>query len=87
LKKIREKDSYLSYIAYAELNLIQNQNYPIENLLNDLITKYPIKIEAYLRYWQLLVTGRSLNYKKAFKISEYILKMHNLNLFENDFYK
>lgn len=64
VKKIKEKDVYLSYISYAEMNYIINDTYRIDEVLSELIFKYKNKVEAYLKYWQLLVKGVYKNLKK-----------------------
>jgi len=70
IKKIKELNDYLSYIAYAEYNHILSDEYQIDVILNQLISKYPNKIEAYLRYWQLLIKGKYKNHSKANSLSE-----------------
>jgi hypothetical protein len=82
VKKIKEYDQYLSYIAYSELtcifsitstNLNENSVTPkIDEILSELIFKYQNRYEAYLKYWQLLTCKNSLykNYKKALVMSE-----------------
>jgi len=80
--KINEYDKYLFYIAYAELNYIKNPEYRIDEVLSELIfnPKYKNRIEAYLRFWQLLVKGKYMDFKKAFSLSEvYIYSNHNFN--------
>ena len=80
VKKIKEKNPYISYLVYAELNFLLNDKFRIEEILNELIKKFPTRIEAYLRYWQLLVKGNLKDYKKAHHLSEIFWKSSsNLN--------
>jgi hypothetical protein len=80
VKKIKDKNPYLSYLVYAEFNYFLNDKFKIEEILNELIKKFPMRIEAYLRYWQLLVKGNLKDYKKAHNLSEVIWKSSsNLN--------
>jgi hypothetical protein len=70
IKKIKEHSDYLSYIAYAEYNHLISDDYQIDVILEQLISKYPDKIEAYLRYWQLSIKGKYKNHTKANILSE-----------------
>jgi hypothetical protein len=86
IKKIKEKDDYLSYIAYAEYNYLVNENYSIDKLLKQLMSKYSNKIEAYLRYWQLLTKGKYQNYELANSISEVYWKNSSTINFDDSIY-
>jgi hypothetical protein len=86
IKKIKEKDDYLSYISYAEYNYLIDENYQIDKLLKQLIHKYPNKVEAYLRYWQLLTKGKFKNYEQANKISEFYWKNSSTIQFDDGIY-
>lgn len=86
IKKIKEKDDYLSYICYAEYNYLIDDNYQIDKLLKQLINKYPNKVEAYLRYWQLLTKGKFKNYEQANKISEFYWKNSSTIQFDDGIY-
>lgn len=86
VKKIKEKNPYISYLVYAELNYILNDKFKIDDILNELLRKFPMRIEAYLRYWQLLVKGNLKDYKRAHSLSEVVWKSSsNLN-FDNHIY-
>jgi hypothetical protein len=123
IKKIKEIDAYLSYIAFAEMNIVltnvkinsennyshsqifnnqlfnlnnsdsspSNSNksvdYKIDEILSELIFKFKNRIEAYLKYWQLLVKKdcKFKNYKKAHSLSEIFWRMSSSIKFdEND---
>lgn len=118
IKKIKEIDPYLSYIAFAEMNIIltntkvnsennyshsqifnlnnsdsspsnsnKSHDYKIDEILSELIFKFKNRIEAYLKYWQLLVKKESIfkNYKKAHSLSEIFWRMSSSIKFdEND---
>jgi len=85
--KIKHYDKYLFYIAYAELSYILTQDYKIDEVLSDLIfnPQYKNRIEAYLRYWQLLVKGRFMDYRKANTLSELYVKCSSHNFDDNKY--
>ena len=86
VKKIKEKNPYLSYLVYAELNYITNEKFKIDDILNELIRKFPTRIEAYLRYWQLLVKGNLKDLKKAHSLSDIFWKTCSNLDFDNYIY-
>ena len=49
-------------------------------------TKFPNKIEAYLRYWYLLVKGREKDFKLAHQLSEVFWRNSTLLNFDNNIY-
>jgi hypothetical protein len=76
IKKIKEKDTYLSYLAYIEYNRYISEDKNVFNVsvvLSELITKYPNRIEGFLRYWSILVKEEK-NYKLAQLLSEMFCK-------------
>lgn len=86
VKNIKEKNPYISYLVYAELNYIMNEKFKIDDILNELISKFPLRIEAYLRYWQLLVKGNLKDLKKAHSLSEIFWKSSSNLEFDNHVY-
>lgn len=86
IKKIKEKDLYISYIAYAEYNTLMDPNYNINEILSELIAKYPTKIEAYLKYWGLLTKGPKRDYKLCLKLSEMFWRNSSMIHFDNNIY-
>jgi hypothetical protein len=72
IKKIKDIDDYLAYIAYGEHHYLIDDKYSYDKVLRQLIHKYPNKVEAFLRYWQLLTekNGKFKNYDLAHSISE-----------------
>ncbi len=86
IKKIKEKDVYLAYIAYAEYNSLIDKDFKIYQVLSELISKYSNRIEAYLRYWHLLVKGREKDYKLAHQLSELFWKNCTIINFDNNIY-
>jgi hypothetical protein len=70
IKKIKERDGYLAYLAYAEYNNLIYESFAVDKLLKQLLSKYPNKVEGYLRYWQLLIKGKYKNYELSHTISE-----------------
>ena len=86
IKKIQEIDSYLGYIAYSEHNEIFRELNNLEELLKELITKYPNKPEAYLKYWDSLMTNYeyfSNNLTKATRIIYQLYNNNSLDLKDN----
>jgi len=86
IKKIKEIDPYFSYLVYAEYNYILNENYEIIKILKQIISKFPHRIETYLRYWQLLVKGKLKNLVYAHKLSEACWKNSSLINFKENIY-
>lgn len=86
IKKIKERDPYLAYMAYADYHFYTNDNFSIDKLLKQLISKYSNKVEAYLRYWQLLIKGRYKNYELANSISEIYWKNCSTISFDDNIY-
>lgn len=90
VKKIKDKDLYLGYLAYAEFNYLIDQSFRIKNILSELITKFPTKIEAYLKFWNLLVKGegdcKDKDYKLAHNLSEIFWKNSSTLNFDNNIY-
>ena len=86
IKKIKEKDLYLSYIVFAEYKYLINEDESIDKVLKQLISKYPNKVEAYLKYWQILTDkkGKFNNYQTAHHISDiYWKNSPSLNFDDN----
>jgi hypothetical protein len=86
VKKIKDKDVYLGYLAYCEYNSLMNKNYNSESILVEIIYKYPKRIEAYLKLWNRLVKNTPKDYKKAIAISEVFWKNSSIIQFDNDVY-
>jgi hypothetical protein len=88
VKKIKQLDNYISYIAYAELNYIVDPFFRIDEVLSELIFKFKNRVEAYLKYWQLLAKkgGNFYNYKKAHSVSEIFWKNCPSIKFDNIYY-
>jgi len=87
IKKIKNLDNYLSYIAYSQMMYITKEDYKIETVLNELIQKFIYRLEAYFFYWQLLYKGKYQNYNTANKLTEVLLKITSLMKFdENNIY-
>ncbi len=87
VKKIKNNDNYLSYIVYAQMMYITNQDFKIESVLDELILKFEYKLEAYFIYWQLLYKGKYQNYNTANALTEILLKITSLMKFdENNLY-
>jgi hypothetical protein len=90
VKKIKDKDMYLGYLAYAEFNYLLDQNFKIKNILSELITKFPTKIEAYLKFWNILVKGdgesKDKDYKLAHNLSAIFWKNSSTLNFDNNIY-
>jgi hypothetical protein len=89
VKKIKELDPYLSYIAFAELHFIldsSEEKFKIDEILKELIFKFSFRYEAYLKYWQILVQNDSKfkNNKKAHALSESMWKISSSLKFENN---
>ena len=87
IKKIKDIDVYYSYLAYAEYNYILNNDYQIDKILKQMISKYPHRIETYLRYWQLLIKGNFKNLTLAHKISEVCWKNSSILNLEDNIYQ
>lgn len=87
INKIKEKDSYLSYLAYGEYNYIINENFAYDKLLLQLINSYPQRAEGYLRYWQLLIDKESKfkNFDKANSLSDFFWKNSSSIQFDEDY--
>lgn len=86
VKRIKDKDVYMGYIVYAEYNYILDKNFKIKTILEELVTRFPTKIEAYLRYWHLLIKGEDKDYKKAHQLSEIFWKNSSVINFDNNIY-
>lgn len=86
VKKIKDKDVYLGYLAYAEYNSLINKSFNPENILVEIIYKYPKRIEAYLKFWNTLIKSEPKNYKKAHSLSEVFWKNSSIIQFDNDVY-
>lgn len=86
VKKIKDKDVYLGYLAYAEYNSLINKSFNSESILVEIIYKYPKRIEAYLKLWNKLVKNTPKDYKKAHAISEVFWKNSSIIQFDNDVY-
>jgi hypothetical protein len=89
VKKIKELDPYLSYIAFAELhNILETteDKFKIDEILKELIFKYNFRYEAYLKYWQILVhkDSKFKNFKKAHALSESMWKISSSLKFEDN---
>jgi tetratricopeptide (TPR) repeat protein len=88
VKKIKDKDLYMGYLVYAEYNYLLNQEFNINTILEELVTKFPNKIEAYLKYWYSLVKGkeRERDFKKAHQLSEIFWRNSSIINFDNNIY-
>jgi len=86
VKKIKDKDVYLGYLAYAEYNTLINKNFNPESIFVEIIYKYPKRIEGYLKLWSRLVKGPVKEYKKAHSLSEVFWKNSSIIQFDNDVY-
>jgi len=86
VKRIKDKDIYLGYLAYAEYNCLINKSFNPENIYAEIIYKYPKRIEAYLKFWNRLVKGSPKEYKKAHSLSEVFWKNSSIIQFDNDVY-
>jgi hypothetical protein len=86
VKKVKEKDIYIAYLMYAEYNTMINPNYQITTILSELVTKYPTRIDAYLKYWYVLVKGNAKDYKLALQISETFWRNSAIIKFDNNIY-
>lgn len=86
VKKIKDKDVYLGYLAYAEYNSLFNKNFNPENIFVEIIYKFPKRIEGYLKFWSRLVKGAVKEYKKAHSLSEVFWKNSSIIQFDNDVY-
>ena len=86
IKKIKNKDDYLSYIVYSHLMYLIKDDYKINGILNELIQKFKYRVEAYLFYWQILYKGNFKNYNLANSLTENLIKITSLMKFdENNF--
>jgi hypothetical protein len=85
IKKMKEKDIYISYLMYAFYNSMIDTNYQIKNILSELVTKYPTRIDAYLKYWYILVKDLK-DYKLASQLSETFWKNSAILKFDNNIY-
>jgi hypothetical protein len=88
IKKIKEKDPYLSYLVYGQYNYIIDNHYSFDKILKQLITNYPQRVEAFFKYWQILVDkkGRFKNYQAANQISEFYWKKGHGLTFDDSIY-
>jgi len=86
VKKIKERDVYLGYLAYAEYNSLINKSFNPENIFMEIIYKYPKRIEGYLKFWSRLVKNTPKEYKKAHSLSEVFWKNSSIIQFDNDVY-
>lgn len=86
IKKIRDIDPYLGYLAYAKYNVIINESFNPDSILVEIIDKYPKRIEAYLYYWSYLTKSKNKDYSKAFILSEIFLKNSPQYQFEHNIY-
>jgi len=86
VKKIKDKDVYLGYLAYAEFNCLMNKTFNPENIFVEIIYKFPKRIEGYLKLWNRLVKGNPKEYKKAHSLSEVFWKNSSIIQFDNDVY-
>lgn len=72
VKRIRKMDNYLAYIMYIQSNYIIKGNYYLNEIiiiLDEIIKKYPQKIEAYLIYWEIISKSSLKDYDRSLKIS------------------
>lgn len=86
IRKIQEIDSYLAYLAYSDYQYYATENFSIDKLLKQLLSKYSDKAAAYLRYWQLLIKGKYKNYDLANSISEIYWKNCSAINYEDSIY-
>jgi hypothetical protein len=85
IKKVKDIDIYIAFIMYAEYSNLIIPNYDITNILSELVIKYPTRIDAYMRYWFVLVK-KSKDYKLASQLSETFWKNSSILKFENNIY-
>lgn len=78
LSKIKKIDPYLSYIAYGEYHYITDKKYDYFALLSSLVSKYPNRVEAYMKLWTLLTNKKSrwINHNLAYNLCE-TFALHN----------
>ncbi len=86
VKKIRENDAYLGYLSYAIYYSIIDSEFNPENILIEIIEKYPKRVEGLLFYWSYLTKSSVRDYQKALILSEIFLKNLPQYHFENDIY-
>ena len=86
IKKIKEIDPFFSYLAYSEYNYILDCNYEIDKIFQEMMLKYPNRIETYLKYWQLLIKGNLKNLNLAYKYSEAYWKNSSIINLEDNMY-
>jgi hypothetical protein len=86
IKKVKEKDIYIAYLLYAEYNILLDSDFKINPILSELISKYPTRIDAYLKYWNLLVKGKEKDYKLALNLSETFWRNSAIINFDNNIY-
>lgn len=86
IKHIKEKDPYMSYLAYIEYKSLTGQDREVNPVLSELITKYPTRIEAYLKYWGVLAKGPKPDYKLCLKLSEMFWRNSSMIHFDNNIY-
>lgn len=80
IKKIKEIDSYIYYIAYSEYSTITTKKHESITLMKSLLTKFPNRIEAYLKTWQILIKGNSSQLSELEAISDKIFNSAYLHL-------
>ena len=85
IKKVKDRDIYISYLMYAVHNSITDSNYKITDILSELVMKYPTRIDVYLKYWYVLVKEIK-DYKLASQLSEKFWKNASILKFDNNIY-
>lgn len=84
IKKIKNLDDYLSYIAYSQMMYITKEDFKIDLVLLELIEKFENKYESYYFYCNLLYKGKFQNLEKAFSITEILLKIITFKKFDEN---
>jgi tetratricopeptide (TPR) repeat protein len=86
IRVIKERDMYLAYIVYAEYSLMCDANFQVIPVYKELVTKYPNRIDAYLRYWSILTKSKDEDFKLAIQLSETFWRNSSIINFDNNVY-
>jgi hypothetical protein len=86
VKIIKEKDSYMGYLAYALYHTIIKPDFNPENIMLEIIEYYPKRIETLFFYWNFLTKSKLKDFDKALVLSEIFLRNLPHYEYENELY-
>lgn len=74
IRKIKDLDAYLGYLAYTQYNCLVDKNFNPENIFIEIMERYPKRYETLLFYWNFLTKSNQKDFTKAFMLSEIYMK-------------